>query len=119
MLEFMRRESRPQGRLGESRQLSFVESLETRTLMAAERSKRSDAELDRSVATYVRILKLNEQQATEFKNLWKTMHDEEASWSSHSQHIVVPDASHYIQFYRPDIVIAAVRSVVDGVRTQR
>ena len=36
-------------------------------LMAAERSKRSDAELDRSVATYARILKLNEQQAKEFR----------------------------------------------------
>ena len=63
-------------------------------------------------------LKLDEQQAKDFKNLWKTMHDEEASWSSHSQHIVVPDASHYIQFFRPDIVIAAVRSVVEGVRAQ-
>ena len=37
------------------------------TLMAAERSKRSDAELDRSVATYVRILKLNEQQTKDFR----------------------------------------------------
>ena len=42
-------------------------------------------------------LKLDEKQATAFKDLWKTMHDEEASWSSRSQHIVVPDASHYIQ----------------------
>ena len=31
---------------------------------------------------------------------------------------VVPDASHYIQLDRPDVVIKAVREVVDAVRTQ-
>jgi len=36
-------------------------------LMTAERAKRSDAELDRSVATYTRILKLNEEQAKAFR----------------------------------------------------
>ena len=64
-------------------------------------------------------LKLTEEKATEFKELWKTMHVEEATWSSRGQHVVVPDASHYIQFYRPDLVIAAVRSVVDSVRVPR
>ena len=66
-----------------------------------------------------KLLKLDEQQATAFKDVWKSMHVEEASWSSRGQHVVVPDASHYIQFYRPDIVIAAVRSVVDSVRAPR
>ncbi len=47
------------------------------------------------------------------------MHDDEASWSSRSQHILVSDASHDIQFFRPDLVIAAVRSVVDSVRALR
>jgi len=28
----------------------------------------------------------------------------------------VPDATHYIQFDRPDVVVAAVRTVVDTVR---
>jgi hypothetical protein len=28
----------------------------------------------------------------------------------------VPDATHYIQFDRPDVVIAAVREVVNDVR---
>jgi Spy/CpxP family protein refolding chaperone len=37
------------------------------SLMAAERAKRSDAELDRSVATYTKILKLNEEQAKAFR----------------------------------------------------
>jgi hypothetical protein len=47
---------------------------------------------------------------------WVDMHDEEASWSTHSRHVRVPDASHYIQLDRPDIVIEAVTSVVDAVR---
>lgn len=63
-------------------------------------------------------LKLSDSGATAFKALWKAMHDDEASWSSRSQHILVPDASHYIQFFRPDLVITAVRSVVDSVRAR-
>ena len=50
--------------------------------------------------------------------IWKTMQDEEATWSSRSQHSVVSDATHYIQFDRPDVVIAAVRSVIDSVRSR-
>ena len=38
-------------------------------LMTAERAKRSDAELDRSVATYARILKLNEDQSKAFRTV--------------------------------------------------
>jgi pimeloyl-ACP methyl ester carboxylesterase len=48
--------------------------------------------------------------------IWKDLHDEEASWSSNSRHHLVPDSTHYIQFVRPDAVIAAVREVVDTVR---
>lgn len=61
-------------------------------------------------------LKLTPEKAKEFKAMWKAMHDEEASWSTRSQHRVLEDASHYIQYDRPDVVIAAVRSVVDSVR---
>jgi hypothetical protein len=59
---------------------------------------------------------MNRAQADQFQQLWKTLHEEEASWSTRSQHRLVPDATHYIQFDRPGIVIAAVRSVVDSVR---
>jgi Spy/CpxP family protein refolding chaperone len=37
------------------------------SLMAAERTKRSDAELDRTVIAYTKILKLNETQAKDFR----------------------------------------------------
>lgn len=60
--------------------------------------------------------KLSKEQADKFQAVWKSLHDEEASWSSRSEHIVVPDATHYIQIDRPDVVIAAVRKVVSMVR---
>jgi pimeloyl-ACP methyl ester carboxylesterase len=59
---------------------------------------------------------MSEAQAKEQKEEWRKFHDDEASWSSHSIHRLVPDASHYIQFDRPDIVIEAVRTVVAAVR---
>ena len=37
------------------------------SLMSAERQKRGDAEIDRSVASYTKILKLNEQQSKDFR----------------------------------------------------
>ena len=47
---------------------------------------------------------------------WKALHDEEATWSTRSRHELVPDATHYIQFDRPDIVVRAVREVIGAVR---
>ena len=47
------------------------------------------------------------------------LHDDEASWSRCGRHDVVQHASHYIQFDRPDAVIAAVHEVVDAVRSIR
>jgi pimeloyl-ACP methyl ester carboxylesterase len=50
------------------------------------------------------------------RTAWKALHDEEAAWSTHSRHELVPDATHYIQLDRPDVVIRAVREVVGAVR---
>ena len=61
---------------------------------------------------------LTRDQGARFRAEWKALHDDEATWSSHSRNEVVPDASHYIQLDRPDVVIKAVREVVDTVRTQ-
>jgi pimeloyl-ACP methyl ester carboxylesterase len=63
----------------------------------------------------LRERKMTPAQGKQWLDLWKEMQDDEASWSSRSQHRLVDDASHYIQLERPDIVIAAVRSVVDSV----
>ena len=67
------------------------------------------------------VLKAGEmtrEQGVRFQAEWKTLHDDEATWSSHSRHEVVPDATHYIHLDRPDIVIKAVREVIDAVRNQ-
>lgn len=61
-------------------------------------------------------MKITPEQAALQQAEWKSMADDEASWSSRSVHRLVDDASHYIQFDRPDVVIEAVRSVVDSVR---
>jgi len=64
-------------------------------------------------------LKLTPEQGRQYREIWKEMHAEEASWSSNSRHQLVADAGHYIQFDRPDIVIDAVKSVVGKVRARR
>lgn len=56
------------------------------------------------------------ERARQWQQTWKQLHDEQAAWSLHSQHQLVPDAGHYIQFERPDVVINAVKSVVFDVR---
>ncbi|SDG80412.1 alpha/beta fold hydrolase [Paraburkholderia phenazinium] len=59
---------------------------------------------------------MNAAQGVHMREVWKQMQDDEASWSSRSQHQLVGDSSHNIQFHRPDVVIHAVLSVVDLVR---
>ncbi|MEP7383214.1 MAG: alpha/beta hydrolase [Gemmatimonadota bacterium] len=62
-------------------------------------------------------LEISAETGSEFKAAWKAMQDDEATWSTRSEHHLVDDASHYIQYFRPDVVIQAVRRVVDRVRT--
>jgi pimeloyl-ACP methyl ester carboxylesterase len=62
---------------------------------------------------------ISASQAKQYLDIKKQMSNEQATWSSHSQHQLVPDANHYIQLDRPDIVIAAVRSVVEIVQAKR
>jgi pimeloyl-ACP methyl ester carboxylesterase len=59
---------------------------------------------------------LNATQYASVQRIWLQVQNDEATWSTHSRHQLVPDSTHYIQFYRPDIVIAATKEVVDQVR---
>jgi pimeloyl-ACP methyl ester carboxylesterase len=68
-------------------------------------------------AGMLNAMQMTTEQGQRIQAVWKGMHDEEASWSRHSRHELVPDATHYIQFDRPDVVIAAVRETVNDVRT--
>jgi pimeloyl-ACP methyl ester carboxylesterase len=65
-----------------------------------------------------KLLGIDEATGRKFQATWNAMHDEEASWSTRSRHEQVPDATHYIQLDRPDVVIRAVREVVDSVRAR-
>ena len=51
------------------------------------------------------------------ESVWKALHVEEASWSTRGRLVLVPDSGHFMQFDRPEVVIAAVRDVVASVRT--
>jgi pimeloyl-ACP methyl ester carboxylesterase len=55
---------------------------------------------------------LTSDQGRRLAVLWRSLHDDEATWSHRSRHQLVPDASHYIQFDDPNAVIAAVREVI-------
>ena len=61
---------------------------------------------------------IREEQARSQKAMWLEMHEEETRWSTAGRQVVLPDASHYVQFDRPDVVIAAVNEVVAAVRTR-
>jgi len=61
-------------------------------------------------------LGLKAEQGERFKQEWKNLHTEQAAFSTRGRQQIVPDATHYIQVDRPEVVIAAVREVVDTVR---
>ena len=61
-------------------------------------------------------MRMTREQATAFQDKWVELQNEEAAWSSRSQHQLVEGSGHYIQFEKPNAVIAAVRSVIDSVR---
>ena len=63
-------------------------------------------------------LNMTRADAGRMQAAWKALHADEASWSSRSRHQLVPDASHYIQYDRPDVVVAAVEEVVADVRAR-
>jgi pimeloyl-ACP methyl ester carboxylesterase len=51
-----------------------------------------------------------------FENVWHKLQEEEAAWSSISDHQVVADSHHNIQLEQPVRVVAAVRWAIDHVR---
>jgi pimeloyl-ACP methyl ester carboxylesterase len=64
-------------------------------------------------------LVLTRAQDDRRKAAWDALQADEATWSTGGRHERVANASHYIQFDRPDVVIAAVREVVARVRSSQ
>jgi pimeloyl-ACP methyl ester carboxylesterase len=61
-------------------------------------------------------LEMTPEDGRRLQSVWKALQADEASWSTRSRHQLLPDASHYIQYDRPDVVVAAVEEVVAAVR---
>jgi len=59
---------------------------------------------------------MTREQSDGMRAIWDSLQVEETAFSTRSWRTEVPDASHYIQVDRPDLVIGAVRAVVDSVR---
>jgi pimeloyl-ACP methyl ester carboxylesterase len=59
---------------------------------------------------------MSQEQEIQMQTLWNQLQADLATWSTRSRHEIVPDASHTIQFDRPEVVIKAVREVVINVR---
>jgi pimeloyl-ACP methyl ester carboxylesterase len=64
----------------------------------------------------LRAAGMSQEQEIQMQTLWAKLQADLATWSTRSRHEIVPDASHSIQFDRPDVVIKAVREVVMDVR---
>jgi pimeloyl-ACP methyl ester carboxylesterase len=67
-------------------------------------------------AQALKAMGLSAEQGRRLDAEWRAMQDDEATWSTHSRHQLVPDASHYIQFDQPQTVTAAIDGVVRQVR---
>jgi pimeloyl-ACP methyl ester carboxylesterase len=59
---------------------------------------------------------LTAEQGKKLQAVWFELHRDEMTWSSRGREIRLEDASHYIQFDRPDAVVDAIREVVANVR---
>lgn len=70
-------------------------------------------------STELATMGMTREQSDRIRAIWDSLHQEEAAFSTRSTRVRVPDASHYIQFDRPDLVIEAVRRVVDSVRAEK
>jgi len=64
----------------------------------------------------LRSMGLTREQGTRLRTAMRSLHDDQTTWTRRGRHVLVPDATHYIQFDRPDVVIRATREVVDAVR---
>jgi hypothetical protein len=64
----------------------------------------------------LRAMGLTREQGIRIRDAARALHDDQTSWSRQGRHELVPDAGHYIQFDRPDVVVRATCEVVDAVR---
>ncbi len=61
----------------------------------------------------LKALGMTPEEGARFKTEWKALHADQATFSTQGRQQIVADAGHYIQIDRPDVVVAAVREVVE------
>lgn len=69
-------------------------------------------------AAELQVQHMTREQGRAFRTVWIQLQREEAAWSRRGRLVLVPDATHSIQFDRPDLVIAAIRDVADTVGSE-
>ncbi|MEO8562305.1 MAG: alpha/beta hydrolase [bacterium] len=69
-------------------------------------------------STALQSMGVTREQGMRLRDASWVLHDDQTSWTQHGRHEVVPDATHYIQFDRPDVVIRVTREVVEAVRAR-
>jgi pimeloyl-ACP methyl ester carboxylesterase len=62
--------------------------------------------------TTLHEMRMSEAQGERMRTEWIAMQAERSMWSSHGRTVLLPGASHYVQFDRPDAVVRAAREVV-------
>lgn len=62
---------------------------------------------------------MTEAQGERMRTEWIAMQEERSTWSSNGRHVLLTDASHYVQFDRPDAVVREVREVVRQASGER
>jgi len=68
-------------------------------------------------AEELQAMSMTPEQGREKLAAWLALQNEIAGWSTDTRHELVRDSSHYIQFDRPDVVVRAVREIVDSIRS--
>jgi pimeloyl-ACP methyl ester carboxylesterase len=68
--------------------------------------------------TELQAMSMTPEQGRRKLAAWITLQNELATWSTESRHELVRDSAHYIQFDRPEVVVRAVRDVVDSARAR-
>lgn len=63
-------------------------------------------------AATLQTMGMSEAQGTRMRTEWIAMQEERSTWSSNGRHVLVSDASHYLQFDAPNAVVREVREVV-------
>lgn len=64
----------------------------------------------------LRIMDVTPVVGAALRTATRALHEDASHWSTRGEHELVQDASHYIQFDRPDALIGAVRRVVARAR---